>query len=193
MNTPFNYKRDAKTARPGDIYKPAKYDACQSPLYAMDPVLPYLRPGQTIWEPAAGEGNLVKAMRDNGLTVIDSDILTGQNFFEYEPPAWNVLVTNPPYSIKFEWLERCYELGKPFALLLPVETLGTGTAIRLFERYGLEMILLKQRIDFKMPNAEWSGGGAQFSTFWLTWKLTGQPVTIGEMVKRPPLQPRLFQ
>lgn len=168
----YNYKRDAKTNRPGDLYEPKGYDACQTPPHAVDPLLPYLPTDLVIWEPAQGEGFLVEAFYDSSRRVIGSDILDGQNFFEYEPDEdWDVIVTNPPYSLKFKWLERCYQLGKPFALLLPVETLGAATSQAMFEQYGMELLLLNKRVNFKMPNKGWDGAGAQFPVAWFTWGL----------------------
>lgn len=168
----FNYKRDAKANRAGDLYVPRGYDACQTPPYAIDPLLPYLPMEWTIWEPACGEGLLVEAFYDADRRCIGTDILTGKNFFEYAPPApWHCLVTNPPYSIKYEWLERCYKLRRPFALLLPVETLGASTAQTQFRTHGLEVLFLDRRVNFKMPNKGWEGGGAQFPVAWFTWGL----------------------
>jgi hypothetical protein len=59
----------------------------------------------------------------------------------------------------------------PFALLMPVEMLGTAKGQRLFDKYGIEVIFMSPRVDFYMPNKGWEGGGAQFPTAWFTWKL----------------------
>lgn len=178
----FNYKRDAKSSRPADIYTPHGYDACQTPGYAIKPLLPYLQPGETVWEPAAGEGILSGAIRDCGLQVVESDIITGTSFFEYQPPSWDCLITNPPYSIKFDWLKRCYELNKPFALLVPVEMIGAKTAQNLFKVYGVEIMLLNRRVNFKMPNKGWNSS-AQFPTLWLCWRLLPQQINYGEITR----------
>jgi hypothetical protein len=162
-----NYKRDAKRARPADVYTPQGYDACQTPPAALDPLWPHLRQFNFIWEPAAGEGLLAEALRKR-FGVVASDILTGHNFFTWQPPAWECLVTNPPYSLKYPWLRRCYELSRPFALLVPVETLGAQSAHRLFARYGVEVIFMTKRVNFKMPNKGWAGKGAQFPVCWVT-------------------------
>jgi hypothetical protein len=167
--TVFNYKRDSKTTRPTDIYTPQGYDGCQTPYDALDPLIPYL-PDGLIWEPAAGEGNIVAKLRLEGFMVVDSDILTGHNFFEFEPQSWDCLVTNPPYSIKYQWLRRCYALRKPFALLLPVEVIGTKTGQMLFEDHGIEIVFPHGRVNFKMPNKGWDSS-AQFPTAWFTWGL----------------------
>src|SRR3990167_5779743 len=160
-----------KTNRAGDIYTPNGYDACQTPAYALDPLLPYLPGDWTIWEPACGENFLVDALYDAGRKVATGDILTGQNFFEYQPSGWDCQITNPPYSIKYDWLTHSYELQKPFALLLPVETLGAKTAQILFSQYGVEVIFLDKRVNFKMPNRGWDRSGAQFPVAWFTCKL----------------------
>lgn len=172
-----------KTNRAGDEYVPQGYDSCQTPPEALDPLLPYVPREWAIWEPAAGEGLLVDGLYDAGFAhVRASDILTGHNFFQFIPATWDCLITNPPYSIKYKWLERCYALRKPFALLLPVETLGAKTAQALFREHGVEIIFMDQRINFKMPYAGWQGGGAQFPTAWFTWGLDiGRELTFARM------------
>lgn len=185
-DNPYNYKRDNRRSVVSNIYAPQGMDACQTPAYALDPLLPYLPRAWVIWEPAAGEGLLVEALYDSGYSesqVKYDDILTGQNFFDYEPEVWDCIVTNPPYSIQFQWLERCYQLGKPFALLLKVEILGTKTAQEMFDNLGVEVIFVSPRINFKMPHKGWDGGGAQFPTAWFTYGLNiGQQMKFAKVV-----------
>jgi hypothetical protein len=152
-----------------DNYEPKGYDACQTPPHAINPLVKYIPENSIVWEPAAGEGIMARALNDCGFAVTYSDILVGQNFFEYEPEIWDCVVTNPPYSGKYDWLKRCYHLGKPFALLLPLETLGAKSGQVFFKEYGLELIVLDRRINFKMPDKGWNGSGAQFPVAWFTW------------------------
>lgn len=176
----YNYKRDNKSSAPR--YTPQGLDACQTPAYALDPLLPYLPEGWTIWEPACGEGLLEDALLDSYLEVVSGDLQAGQDFFEYEPEYWDCQVTNPPFSRKFPWLKRSYELGKPFALLLPVETLGAEKAAVLFEEFGVEIIFMRPRINFKMPNKGWEGAGSQFPVAWFTWGLgIGRQMTFAKI------------
>jgi hypothetical protein len=177
-----------KLNRAGDSAKSESYDRCQTPAYALAPLLPYLRPSWRIWEPASGEGYLADAIEDAGHTVTRSDLLTGTNFFTAEPPAYDVLITNPPYSVKYEWIERCYELGRPWALLMPVETLSAAKGIRLFERHGVEVTILEPRINFKMPDKGWVNSSAQFPVAWFSWRLTSQTLRFHHFIK--PRQPR---
>jgi len=174
-----------KANRQGDLKKSNGFDRCQTPAYALDPLLPHLRNDWIIWEPAAGEGNIVNALKAHGHGVIGTDILEGKNFFEWVPARWNCVVTNPPYSIKYEWLEHCYDLGKPFALLLPVETLGAATAQRLFDKHGFEIMFLNRRVNFKMPNKGYAGSAAQFPVAWFTYGLgIGSQVTFSKITAR---------
>ena len=100
----------------------ARPDDFQTPAVALGPLYPYLPPSSIVWECAAGRGNLVRALQGGGYNVIASDLLTGQDFRMWTPDSFDVIVTNPPFSLKGEFLERAYLLGKPFAFLLPLTT-----------------------------------------------------------------------
>lgn len=173
-----------KVNRTGSTTESAVFDRCQTPPYALDPLLPYLRRSWHIWESAAGRGNLVGALTAKGYTVTGSDLLDGRNFFDDPPPHCDVIVTNPPYSIKFDWLARCYALGRPFALLVPVETIGAQAAQRLMERHGVELLVLNRRVNFEMPVMGDAGSGAQFPVLWLCWKLLPSPIVYGKVTRR---------
>lgn len=145
----------------------------QTPVEALWPLIPYLPKDWTIWECAAGMGNLVTGFEKLGYKVIATDILedTGfgvKDFITWEPPKeeYQCIVTNPPYSLKQEFLERCYELGKPFALLVPLTTFETPKRQRLFEKYGVQVIFFDKRINFQTPSG--GGTGAWFATAWFT-------------------------
>ncbi len=132
----------------------------------------FLDPKWLIWECACGEGNLVKELERRGFEVIGTDILTGQNFLTWKPDKFDCIITNPPYSIKQDFLERCYALGKPFALLLPLTTFETAKRQELFKKYGVQVIFFDKRINFKTDKGkEGDESKAWFSTAWFTWGL----------------------
>ena len=168
--------------KPKKNYRPGPMDSCQTPTYALDPILPYLRVDWKWWEPCAGKGNIVHALEDNNFSVTWSDIIHGEkyDYFSYSPNEWTASITNPPYGLKFPWLARCYELGKPFALLVPVEILGAKKCQELIEANGFEMMLLNRRVNFEMPSGR-TDGQAQFPVFWLTWKILPRQVMFGEI------------
>jgi hypothetical protein len=159
-------------------YNTGTYDECQTPPYALEPLIPYLNRMyyRYIWECAYGRGTLTEEMKRHGFGVVGTDIIYGDDFFDdnsYQQflPERFIIVTNPPYSLKYEWLERCYDLDKPFALLMPVEMLGTAKGQKLFDKYGIEVIFMSPRVDFYMPHKGYEGAGAQFPVAWFAWKL----------------------
>ena len=153
-------------------YNTGTYDECQTPPYALDPLIPFLERYDEfpIWECASGKGVLSRELERNGFWVLESDISEDGDFFRMIEPG-SIIVTNPPYSLKYKWLEHCYYLDSAFALLMPVEMLGTAKGQKLFNRYGIEVIFMSPRVDFYMPHKGYEGGGAQFPTAWFTWKL----------------------
>ena len=133
-----------------------------------------------IWECASGRGNLTNALRGHGYSVISSDILTGQDFCVYKPDVFDAIVTNPPFSLKQEFLERAYILGKPFAFLLPLTTFEGLRRQALFRKYGIEVILFDKRVNFETPSGK--GSGSWFATAWFTWGLEiGQQLTFEKL------------
>lgn len=173
-------------------------DKCQTPPYALGPLLPYLDKRWTIWEPACGEGILSQALRDDGfIHVIETDIepvgmsRSSIDFLrDPSPVGLDCIVTNPPYNFRdrFRFARHCYELGKPFALLMNIDTLGSSQFQKLFEDNsdayvpaGVEIILLDHRVNFKMPIKGWLGT-AHYSVAWFTWGLEiGATLTYGEI------------
>lgn len=157
-------------------------DHFQTPAEALDPLLPYLNKNWTIWEPACGKGNLVQALDDHGYNVFGTDILpsakcVGRDFLISPAPfPYHAIVTNPAYTLKDEFLERCYELGRPFALLLPLTVFDSVRRRKLFAKHGVEVIFLPKRVNFETPNhgANVAAGKKTSSWFcvcWISWGL----------------------
>jgi len=153
-------------------------DDFQTPAFALDPLYPHLRPGWTIWEPACGQGLLVKALESKNYKVIGSDILTGKDFLRSNGVECDCIITNPPYSLKEDFLIRCYALEKPFALLLPITSLEGQDRQRLFDENGVEILLFDKRINFVTPEGM-KASGSWFATAWFTWGLNiGRQLTF---------------
>jgi hypothetical protein len=144
-------------------------DDYQTPPEALEPMRPHLRTSWTIWECASGNGNLVDSLRRAGYSVIASDKRDGQDFLKWQPPDWDCLVSNPPFSQKNQFLARAYALGKPFALLLPLTSLESQFRQRLFERHGIQLLVLPDRVRFERPDLATSR--PWFPVAWFTWGL----------------------
>ena len=151
-------------------------DDFQTPPAALYPLLPFLKRDWVLWECACGKGYLVEALKGYGFEVIGSDILDGHDFLRWQPTQFDCIITNPPYSLKQKFLLRAYQLGKPFAFLLPLTTLETKVRQDLFKRHGVEIILFDKRINFYGLGRE---SKSWFSTAWFTNGLKiGQQLTF---------------
>lgn len=142
-------------------------DDFQSPKEAIDCLIPFLNKDWSIWECACGKGNLVKAFEEKGFKVYGSDIINNAtcDFLTWKPfQRFDCIITNPPYSLKEKFLERCYELGKPFALLMPLTALESEKRHKLYRKYGIQLIIPNKRFNFETPSGR--GGGSWFATAW---------------------------
>ena len=166
-------QKTAQAARPERI---STMDVCQTPPYALDPLIRPLRALRIVidgmipkvWDPAAGQGLLARAWRDREFLTVETDLLGGVNFLDPFSLVdhYDAIVTNPPYSLKYDFLEQCLTLGRPFALLVPVETLGAARAQKTIESAGCQVIFMDHRVNFKMPNKGWAGA-AWFPVCWI--------------------------
>lgn len=160
--------RKPKRTQPATPDKQQERDLFGTPAYATDLIAPFLY-GMTIWEPAAGQGRITERLKHHGLFVASSDIQTGTNFLDCVECTYDAIVTNPPYSLKRQFYERCKAIGKPFALLIPADFCGwTIQALR----DGCQWIIPTRRIDYITPTGK-SGkeSTAQFHSGWLTYGL----------------------
>jgi hypothetical protein len=145
--------------------KQGRVDDFQTPPQALAPLMPFLRRNWTIWECAEGRGNLSTHLRAAGHKVVGSDILDGRDFLTWEPPYFDCIITNPPYSLKTRFLERAYSLGTRFAFLVPLTTFEGRERQAMFKKHGIEVILFDKRINFEKHGHE---SGSWFMTAWFT-------------------------
>lgn len=148
-------------------HKKDSSDDFQTPAPAINPLLPHIRKEWHIWEPACGKFNLVHAFRGKGYKITGTDIKYDNfDFLLHTIKNYDCIITNPPYSLKTEFIKRCYELGKPFALLLPLTTFETGKRQYYFKKYGVQVIFFDKRINFETPDGK--NNGSWFATAWFT-------------------------
>ena len=166
-----------KTLR--DYAKRGAYDELYTPENAIRPLLPYLErfKNKIFWECTDfGKSNITKVLKEKGFKVISSHINDGKDFFNWQPEKWDVLITNPPYSLKDNFLERAYELGKPFCMLLPLTALEGIQRGKMFRENGIELLVLDRRLNFlKNKNACW------FNTSWFCWKILPQQLMFAHL------------
>lgn len=144
-------------------------DEFQTPKEAIIPLLPYLNKNWIIWESAWGKGGLAEHLKKGGFDVIGNKNIRFGSDNENKVGNFDCIVTNPPYSKKEEFLERCYRIGKPFALLMPITALEGKKRGELFKKYGIQLIIPNKRINFITPSGK--GSGSWFATAWFCWKM----------------------
>tara|TARA_R110000744_G_scaffold375385_1_gene488804 strand:+ start:838 stop:1392 length:555 start_codon:yes stop_codon:yes gene_type:complete len=126
-------------------------DEFYTPNYAIRPLIKYLKPNSFIWCPFdLAESNFVKLLVENGHKVLNTHIDNGFDFFEYEPPTEiDYIISNPPYSIKFEVFSKLFELGKPFAMLVGVVGLfESQKRFKMFADNNFEIMYFDKRISY---------------------------------------------
>ena len=143
-------------------------DECYTPEYAIKPLLPFLKKEWSIWDCAFGSGRLAEHFNKFGFNVVG---LKGKNFLEKDSDKafnFDVIITNPPYSSKDYFLKRCFEIGKPFALLLPIDALGSQTRVKMYMKHEIQLIIPHRRINFEIPSGKKSNW---FHAIWFCYKM----------------------
>lgn len=130
----------AKTDKESDEY--------YTPKEAVIPIIKYLKKEMVVWCPFDTEDSeYVKCIQANGNKVIFSHIDNGENFFSFEPKEkYDVIISNPPFSLKDDILKRLDELNKPFAILLPLPTLQGQKRFEYLK--NCEALIFDKRINF---------------------------------------------
>ena len=97
----------------------------------------------------------MKLFRQRGYTVIATHIANDQDFFTIEPPKCDYIISNPPYSLKSEVLDRLFQLGVPFAMLVGVVGLfESQKRFEMFRDHDFEIMCLNRRVAYFKSYAE---------------------------------------
>ena len=124
-----------------------------TPYYATDHIIKYLPKDKIIWCPFDEEWSaFYRRLKEEGYNVARSSLKDGQDFFTYEPNKWDMIVSNPPFSTKDKVLERLYSFKKPFAILLPLNSLQGKTRFKFFTQ-GIQLLSFDSRISFHKPDS----------------------------------------
>ena len=104
----------------------------------------FIPQNKVIWEPFYGDGKSGQYLRELGFQVIHQPI----DFFEND--LGEILISNPPFSIKKEVFTRLVELDKPFIMISPSGMIHTNYIKNLFEQdtNPLQIIIPRKRIQF---------------------------------------------
>jgi len=168
------------------IEEPQGRDLFQTPNYAIDILVPFLKT-KKIWESAAGLGKISNRLGSLGFDVLSTDINNEWEYFNFllqtkENVSNMTIVTNPPYSLKRKFYNKCKEYNIPFALLIPADYSGWIIDALRFDK--CEKLIPTRRIDFITPSGKsgLTGNTSNYHSLWLTWGLgLGKSETFVEL------------
>lgn len=170
----------------------SKNDEFYTPKYAITPLLKYLKPKSNIWCPFDKEESLyVKILRKQGHNVIATHIYNGGDFFKFskeEINNWNLdyIISNPPYSIKGDILQRLFELKISFAMLVGVVGLfESQKRFDMFKNNTFEIMYLNKRVSyFKDYNDLKPALNPPFSSVYITSNILPNRIVFEEIDKK---------
>jgi len=98
------------------------YETPYSLTYQLLKVEEFMSP---VLEPAAGNGAIVKVLEKAGYQVVSYDKYQGEDRKDFlkERKRYASIVTNPPYSQSFEFIQMAKKTSYKFAFLLPLSYL----------------------------------------------------------------------
>lgn len=162
-----------------------KNDEFYTPRYAIKPLVKYINKDMKVWCPFDTNRSLiVDEFRKNGNQVEYTHISTGQDFFKTKVDC-DVIISNPPYSLKGEVFEKLFELKKPFAMLVGVVGIFESQhRFNMFKNNKFEIMYMNKRIAyFKDYNDEKPSLNPPFSSVWICSNILPQQIVFEEIEK----------
>lgn len=182
-----SYEKADSLEREKDDFYPTPPEPTRAFLHAEFDVLRHF---PCIWEPAAGDGAMVREMRTLGLPVVASDLVDRgcgaeiMSFYDWPEAPAPAIVTNPPFALCNEdpgWVRHALETQRVdyMGLLLPVNWMGASGRAALWAQYPpARVYIMRWRIDF-------TGQGAPpMLNAWFVWDKAHEGETVLRMLDR---------
>lgn len=170
-------------------------DAYNTPTWLVEAIIPYViryldtecwdgisRENYKILEPACGElviSNTVERLYPS-IKVINSDIIEPYNTDFLKPShldnqKYHCIITNPPYSLAMEFIERAFELLEPNGLvcfLLRLNFLGSKKRANWLRSNVPRIHVTPRRPKFKVnKEGKWGTDATEYA--WFFWSPAG--------------------
>jgi hypothetical protein len=163
------------------LYSAGANDECYTPAYGVKPILKYIPKGATVWCPFdKPESEFVKQISTQN-KVVYSHLDYGQDFFEYEPDQWDVIVSNPPFTNKRKFFERALGFEKPFALIMTNTWLNDAAPKQLFANKDLQLLMFDKRMKFIMANGA-DNNKITFSSSYYCWNFLPKQIIMDRLI-----------
>lgn len=161
-------------------------DEFYTPYYAVEPILKYVKHGAKVLCPFDTEDSIfVKSLKEIGCEVVYSHISNGEDFFEQDLTKYDYVISNPPYSLKGKVLEKLFESGVPFAMLLGVVGIfESKKRFDMFKNNTFEIMYLSKRVAyFKSYEEQKPSLNPPFSSVYICSKMLPQQIVFEEIKK----------
>lgn len=101
-----------------------------------------------ILEPCKGDGRIVSFLEEKGLDVDWCEIQEGKDFFEHEG-EYDLVFTNPPFSIALEFIEHAFTMAPTVIMLLRVNFLAAVKRYDFWQQFPPDgLYILSKRPSF---------------------------------------------
>ena len=163
----------------------SKNDEYYTPLYAIEPLIKYIKPNSMIWCPFdLEESYYVKAFKANNFYVVNTHINNGYDFFNTYIDC-DYIISNPPYSLKGEVLERLFKIDKPFAMLVgAVGLFESKKRFEMFRNNKFEIMYFNKRVSYyKDYKEDKPSSHPPFSSVYVCHNMLPQQIVFEEIVK----------
>jgi hypothetical protein len=161
------------------MYSHGGGDEAYTPAYGVRPILKYIPKNAVVWCPFDTiDSEFVKQISKQN-EVVFTHIQYGQDFFTYEPPEWDVIVSNPPFTNKRKFFERALSFEKPFALIMTNTWLNDSAPKQLFKDKDLQLLMFDKRMKFitdGRPNDK-----ITFSSSYYCWNFLPKQIIMEEL------------
>jgi hypothetical protein len=168
-------KKDLDSAKL--MFSDGNNDECYTPDYGVKPILEFIPKDAIVWCPFdTDQSEFVKQISVTN-KVEYSHIIDGQDFFNYEPQEWDIIISNPPFTNKRKYFERALGFNKPFALIMTNTWLNDSAPKQLFKDKDLQLLMFDKRMKFNQPNGK-NNDKITFSSSYFCWNLLPKQIVI---------------
>jgi len=133
-------------------------DLWETPEELLLSTLPTIVPTKsTIWEPFVGISNRSsKVYKQLGHAVYETtcDFFTIDKWPVNKQGNAMILVSNPPFSRKFEVLDRLFQFKQPFAILLPSWVFASATVRKMIHKHNIDIQIIVPNMRTHYYNTE---------------------------------------
>lgn len=156
-------------------------DEWYTPESAVMSIIDLIPIGAIVWCPFdTEESNFVKVLKNCGYDVKFSHIENkDEDFFNYEPYEWDIIISNPPYSIRNDILKRAFGFNKPFMLLMNTNGLF-DSKIRwdMFNKEDFGLFYLKGRVNYMKEYGKIEKSSPPFQSAYICNKILREKIVF---------------